>query len=39
MKKLFILSSLLGGSLAVVLPEASYDSDFKMLPAAHPSGA
>jgi len=39
MKKLFILSSLLGRPLALVLPEASYDPDFKMLPAAHPSGA
>ena len=39
MTKLFILSSLLGRSRDLVIPEASFDPDFEMLPAVHPGGA
>ena len=38
MTKLFILSSLLGRSRDLVIPEASFDPDFEMLPAVHPGG-
>ena len=39
MTKLFILSSILGRSQDLVIPEASFDPDFEMLPAVHPGGA
>ena len=37
--KLFILTSLLGRSRDLEIPEASFDPDFEILPVVHPGGA